>query len=525
MKEWIASCTTRNKIISLSVLALRVTDFFVSMKEKEKRNFRFPIRIKATILIVGLALLLVETAMTYFAITFSNQNKESYKSTANNLANTVAEVIDVDKFISLKNKIKTIVDDSEKKPTSEEWGSDDWNDYIAQFSYIENEEDFIFLRNFLRKIESANSNIVDCLFLAYIDNSGDGMFIYIVDSAEGEDACPPGCIDPIYPVNRGVLEDPAIGFPAYITNTESYGQLVTAGYPVYDNNQEIVGYAFVDISLDNVRSVQRNSIISFFFFLLGMTAIVITIGLIVVHFVFSKPIKRLTSVAQTYNVDNVDKTHQNFVELKMNTHDEISDLAETIKNMENDVHDKINELTEINEILIESQKKTEEMTELANQDGLTGVKNKIAYNQVCKIIDEKIAGGESGAFGIVMIDLNYLKNTNDEYGHDVGDKALIKLVKVIKSVFAHTPIYRIGGDEFVIILRRGDYTQSSKLINLFNNRMKNINKGEAEEKNKISAAIGYAEFDPNTDKCVDDVFKKADKAMYDRKHQMKGDKK
>ena len=50
--------------------------------------------------------------------------------------------------------------------------------------------------------------------------------MYLVDAAT-EDPCPTGCIDPLYDINRGVLTNPEIGFPAYITDTPEYGWLVS----------------------------------------------------------------------------------------------------------------------------------------------------------------------------------------------------------------------------------------------------------------------------------------------------------
>ena len=161
------------------------------------------------------------------------------------------------------------------------------------------------------------------------------------------------------------------------------------------------------------------------------------------------------------------------------------------------------------------------MRELANTDGLTGVYNKVAYSQLAQDMDELIANNEIEPFGLAMIDLNWLKNTNDEYGHDVGDKALIKLSEVMTTVFKNSLVYRVGGDEFIVVLCNEDYKNADKLVKAFNKEIDHLSKKSIPEDERVSAAIGYAAFDPNEDRCVDDVFKRADKAMYKRKNTMK----
>ena len=172
--------------------------------------------------------------------------------------------------------------------------------------------------------------------------------------------------------------------------------------------------------------------------------------------------------------------------------------------------------------LMESYEETQRMKDIATKDSLTGVSSKTAYDFEVEEIENAIKSRKIVNFGIAMIDLNYLKNTNDEYGHDAGDNALIKLSQVICDTFAHSPVYRIGGDEFVVVVKDGDYRNSNKLISTFKERIaKTIKDEKLPEYERISAAIGYSTFDESKDKCVDDVFKRADKAMYDNKHEMK----
>ena len=159
---------------------------------------------------------------------------------------------------------------------------------------------------------------------------------------------------------------------------------------------------------------------------------------------------------------------------------------------------------------------------LAHQDSLTHVKNKTAYDKYVEILNAKIKG-QTAKFAIVMIDLNHLKLINDTYGHEHGNDYLMGSCSIICDIFQHSPVFRIGGDEFVVILERRDYEERDtfyqKLTQIFGDESQYEGK---EPWLKFSAAAGMAVFNPDTDSSADDVFKKADKIMYDNKIAMHG---
>jgi diguanylate cyclase (GGDEF)-like protein len=155
------------------------------------------------------------------------------------------------------------------------------------------------------------------------------------------------------------------------------------------------------------------------------------------------------------------------------------------------------------------------MTELNWLSALNAVCLPRAAYQKVKQLSEDIARGQA-EFGIVMMDLNYLKQLNDNYGHERGNEAIQKTCGIICDVFKHSPVYRIGGDEFVVIVQDRDYENIEALVEQFNRK---VNATEGKPWEKISAAIGYARYD--NDDNVEDVFRRADKEMYDRKKEMK----
>lgn len=154
---------------------------------------------------------------------------------------------------------------------------------------------------------------------------------------------------------------------------------------------------------------------------------------------------------------------------------------------------------------------------MAFTDPLTGVKNKNAYIEDVGGIEKRIEDGILKDFGIIVFDVNGLKNINDTKGHDEGDKFIKKASKLICRQFRHSPIYRIGGDEFVAFLMRDDYKNHEKLLEEFNRQ---IEKNQAE--GSVVIASGFADFQPEKFATFLRLFEHADKMMYERKKVLKG---
>ena len=157
-----------------------------------------------------------------------------------------------------------------------------------------------------------------------------------------------------------------------------------------------------------------------------------------------------------------------------------------------------------------------ELKVLADKDALTNVGNKRAYFEVEERLNDLIKKGKA-RFALSMIDLNGLKTINDTYGHERGDAFIVALSNMIKDTFTLSEVYRIGGDEFIVVSENSDYDRIDRLHNAFILRIKD----EKTNEEKVSAAIGTAIFDPKIDNNVEDTFKRADAQMYERKKKMK----
>ena len=148
-------------------------------------------------------------------------------------------------------------------------------------------------------------------------------------------------------------------------------------------------------------------------------------------------------------------------------------------------------------------------SEKARKDELTGVRNRTSYEEEVRILNWRIRNKETDNFGFAVMDVNFLKKINDTYGHEAGNKAIQDCCKLLCDVFAHSPVFRIGGDEFVVILEGCDCDHAAELTE----RFLKLADGRA--------AIGYSFYDSGKEEFAEDVFKRADEAMYEKKKEMK----
>jgi diguanylate cyclase (GGDEF)-like protein len=157
------------------------------------------------------------------------------------------------------------------------------------------------------------------------------------------------------------------------------------------------------------------------------------------------------------------------------------------------------------------------MDMVAYQDALTHVKNKAWYDKIEIRVNEEITE-DAARFGIVMVDLNNLKKINDTYGHEHGNEYISGACHQLCIIFDHSPVFRIGGDEFVVLLENKDYDNRDMLVAELEMVFDKISKDESKAPwERFSAAIGLAVYDSSTDTCMNDVFKRADELMYKNK--------
>lgn len=146
-------------------------------------------------------------------------------------------------------------------------------------------------------------------------------------------------------------------------------------------------------------------------------------------------------------------------------------------------------------------------------DELTGVKDKHAYVDVESEINTLIQEGNATPFALILLDIIGLKKVNDAKGHDAGDDHLKEGCRIVCDVFHHSPVYRVGGDEFVVIATGRDYDQIDVLMDHL------LKKNKANKaKGGVMVAGGAACY--SDELSVEDLFRRADEAMHKNKEEL-----
>lgn len=168
------------------------------------------------------------------------------------------------------------------------------------------------------------------------------------------------------------------------------------------------------------------------------------------------------------------------------------------------------------------ERQTLDLNFKAFRDALTRTGNRTGYLEQQKELQKQMDDGTVMPFAIVIADINNLKKTNDTYGHDEGDILIKNASRIICHVFEHSPVYRIGGDEFAVVLTGQDYEMRYELLGCLEKQNRGYYESCSLENGEASISYGMAEYQSGTDTDVKEIFGRADQAMYRHKKSMKG---
>ncbi len=287
--------------------------------------------------------------------------------------------------------------------------------------------------------------------------------------------------------------------------------------PVYDSAGAAQCYVVIDMSLDLISDYGRAFTAKVLALFSGCFVFVFVVGLRLVENNIVLPVNTMDYCARNFSYENNRLCKNNLEQLRrleIHTGDEIENLYHALLKTTQKV-------VESFEKLRRAKRQVAEMDELAHKDSLTGIKNKAAYDEATAQLDEKISAG-AAEFCIAMVDVNFLKKINDTYGHERGNIYLLNASRLICSVFGAEHVYRIGGDEFVVILEDEKVSLSKYFVTQFKAEMERKNSNTSSEPwEKVSAAVGLATYRAGVDKTADEVFKRADAEMYENKLAMK----
>lgn len=231
--------------------------------------------------------------------------------------------------------------------------------------------------------------------------------------------------------------------------------------------------------------------------LIIIVCLVVMVVTIYITRMMVRPLRQLTEASQRMAEGCLD------VEIDDGAQDEIGVLTRSFRQMEEKLK---NNMDYINH--------------LAYYDVLTATKNKTAYEEQISVLDTQIKEG-CAEFGVVVMDINGLKQMNDTYGHDMGDLIIKDAADIMKKVYGDQCVYRIGGDEFVAFLDADQCVNYHQMSQLLMYEVERFNETNERYEAPLSVARGVAVYEKRRDLTYADVFKRADNLMYQNKRWMK----
>ncbi len=231
------------------------------------------------------------------------------------------------------------------------------------------------------------------------------------------------------------------------------------------------------------------------------------------HKILQKQLQKLGYNNGKFPDDNLEK----FIELVDTFYKEADEerafLEHTLETSSQEMEELFNELKHKSQTAL--AKSEQRYKELATKDMLTGILNRFAFEDAfARIISQSKRTGSK--FALLFLDLDHFKEINDTYGHDVGDKLLIEVVKrVLPNIRVEDIFARLGGDEFLLlftnITKKNLHSLIAKVMNLFQTPW--IVDGI---KMNVTTSVGVVVFPDDADNKIK-LMKKADMAMYKSK--------
>ncbi len=351
---------------------------------------------------------------------------------------------------------------------------------------------------------------VDIKYIYAIRKISDDEFIFTVDP----DPVDPGRFGEPTVVTPALQSagngQPAVDFEPY---EDRWGTFYTAYTPVFDSRGDVTAIIGVDFGYewfgDQIRRFNRTvSVISISTILAGAVVMFLIMNKLTRRFTgLEKELTQLSRELDTLGEGILGSDAEPEEGADPDVYpfetdgdaDEIEQLSRKVRSMHEEIGGYLADLR--------SQAKT---------DGLTRIANSSAYHTVEQELDEAIRNGDA-SFHLTIFDINDLKGINDRYGHFTGDEVIRNAAKILSVVFGKDRTYRIGGDEFAVVMRNTSDAEMDEYFAMYEQGVDSYNKAKAPEDPEVRMARGTAAYRPGEDRAFLDVFKRADEAMYANK--------
>ncbi|MCR5468391.1 MAG: diguanylate cyclase [Lachnospiraceae bacterium] len=289
---------------------------------------------------------------------------------------------------------------------------------------------------------------------------------------------------------------------------DAWGSFYSAYSPVFDSNGNVAGIVAVDFDSEWYHGEVQNLYVivgSFILFaLISSIILAITIASQYKRF-FIRLMDKMNNLSG--NIDTLIREVDNGFE-----NEDYYSQVQIDRSAISDGMDLLEAKIRVMQLRLKEQ--IEVIRSHAYVDALTGVNNRNAYTEYLQVLEKKIINNPQLVFSVAVFDINQLKAVNDDLGHDIGDRIIIGIAHDICEVFGEKYVYRVGGDEFVVVLEETQLEDKIKVLKDIINRKSAEVTAKHNAKADVGLSAGYAVYDPDKDRTYSEVFHKADNAMY-----------
>ncbi len=304
---------------------------------------------------------------------------------------------------------------------------------------------------------------------------------------------------------------------SFFEEKSEWGDDYTGLLPLFDSEGNKVAALCVDVDIAQIHAELGNKLtVEAALLLLGGAAFLMSFMFWTDRYV-TTPIEQLESSVVEFASKCKGQRNPDALTIDVSaiqTENEVETLARAVSQMSESIRDYVKNIQY-------TENELARMIVLANKDALTSVRNTNAFTAYKIELNARLRN-EDLSFAVLMLDLNDLKKVNDTYGHEKGDQYIVKNCGMICEVFNHSPVFRIGGDEFAVVLMGQDYENRYSLLDGLRRTVGMEAHDDALAPwERFSVAAGMTEYDPVRDRSVEDVLRRADAEMYRQKEAIK----
>ena len=292
---------------------------------------------------------------------------------------------------------------------------------------------------------------------------------------------------------------------SYFENTTVFGTDYTGLRVLWDSEGQRVAALCADFDVKVINENLHENMLDILVIILIIGLLFASIFIVWTDTNVIRPVQQLEKsvcnlAEKSHGTRDPDTMKLNLPEIR--TGNEIESLARAIKNMFTDMKDYVKDL-------LKQEKELAKLSTIANRDPLTRVGNKNAFDSFAEGLQLKMTEGPH-EFAVLILNTNGLKKINNQFGHEKGDLYVIKACRIVCEVFRHTPVFRLGGDEFAAVMSGEDYRNRTELVKQLRRELEQSAKDpNTAPWERVSAAIGVAEYDRKNDRTVNEVMERA----------------